>query len=163
MAQSPEDDRKRVRYVLDASAFLNSSFLPEGDLYVPPSVVSELRSEKRHMVPDDVRIVEPSAESRERVRKTAARTGDLLWLSGADLDVLALALDVGGVLVSDDFHVQNVAAWMGIAFEGITARIREKVVWRRVCPACGEAFPPGVRVCPRCGVRLTLRRTRCCL
>ncbi len=152
----------RSKYVLDAAAFLNSSFLPEGELYTTPSVLSELKSEKRFLVPEDINVREPRQEFVGRVRRLAAYTGDDYWLSEADVDILALALEIGGTLVTDDFHVQNVAAHAGVKFEGITAEIRERCIWRRVCPVCGKEYHPSKRVCPACGARLTLpRRTRC--
>ena len=58
--------------MLDAAAFLNSSFLPEGELYTTPSVLSELKSEKRFLVPEDINVREPGREFVERVRRLAA-------------------------------------------------------------------------------------------
>ncbi len=164
MGQSPEgEQRRRVKYVLDTSVFLHSSFLPEGDLYTTPSVIEELKSERKYLIREDLHIVDPSVASKRKVRETAQKTGDLYWLSETDVDVLALALDVGGVLVSDDFHVQNVAAWMRIPFEGVTTKIRERAVWRKRCPICGKEYPPDARICPRCGARLILlRKTHYC-
>ncbi len=152
----------RSRYVLDAAAFLNSSFLPEGALYTTPSVLSEIKSERRFLIPEDIRVEAPERAFVERIRRIAEHTGDDYWLSEADVDILALALQVGGTLITDDFHVQNVAAHAGIPFSGITAEIREKCVWRRVCPVCGREYHPKKKVCPVCGARLTPpRRIRC--
>jgi len=154
--QRSAEGKEKRSFVLDSAAFLNSSFLlPVGEAYAPPSVVAEIKSEKKHMINENIRVVQPSEESIKKVLSAAEETGDIEKLSKTDIDVLALALDVKGTIITDDFHVQNVAAFLGIPFKGITAEIREVYMWRRKCPVCGQLYPTKKTFCPKCGVKLT--------
>ena len=156
MEQQRREGKERRKVVLDSAAFLNSSFLPPlREAYAPPSVVAEIKSQKKHMIDENIRVVQPSEESIKKALSAAEETGDIEKLSKTDIDVLALALDVGGTIITDDFHVQNVAAFLGIPFKGITAEIREVYMWRRKCPVCGRLYPTKKTFCPKCGVKLT--------
>ena len=146
--------------VLDAAALLNSNFFAYENAIIPPSVATEIRSRSEVLEAlvsaGKVQIVEPSKDARKMVERTAERMGEANALSSADIDALALALQENAILVTDDFHVQNVAEELGIHYEGITEKIREKRKYVLKCVNCGKKYPPtykGKR-CRVCGGKL---------
>ncbi len=146
---------RKSKYVLDAGAFLN---LPSPPLpaVTAPSVIEEIKSvEKRALVEsligEELEVRAPSEKSRRKVLAAVRETGDRL--SETDVDILALALDTGGTLVTDDFGVQNVAAKLKIPFTGIE-KIKRVRKYRKRCPICGKEYPADMKTCPKCGARL---------
>lgn len=145
--------RQRSR-VLDATAFFLNIPL-EGELLTTPGVVGEvidLESKCRLevLLTAGLAIRTPAASSLHAVEIAAAETGDDLVLSPTDREVLALALETGSEVVTDDFAVQNVAAHLGIHVVSLQQRRARKRKWKFRCPACGKtAAGPGE--CPVCG------------
>ena len=74
---------------------------------------------KKAMPIFEARVESPSPQSRKAAEKGARETGDIRTLSTADLDVLAKALEYGGVLATDDYALQNVALQLGLKIEPI--------------------------------------------
>ncbi len=144
-------------YVLDASAFINgNASLLKG--YTTPEVLSELKSTEANaytwVIGERVKVEEPLPYFIKKVRRTLREIGETR-LSAADVSVLALALQKRLPLVTDDYHLQNVALYLGIPVYdtgfGLIKRI-VKYVWK--CEACGREYPPGTRVCKVCGGRV---------
>ena len=80
----------------------------------------------------------PAPDSLARAHELAAGTGDLAGLSPVDLDVLALALQLDAVMVTDDYRLQNCCAVAGLAHETVlTEGIREEWRWSLQCTGCG--------------------------
>jgi UPF0271 protein len=143
--------------VLDAGAFfLDISF--SGEIYSVPAVVDELRDLKAKcrfdlLSEQGLRVIEPGDQARAEVRTAAGRTGDLGVLSPADEDVLALALEIGGDVCTDDFAIQNVAKELGIGVQPIQQRRAVKVRWKYRCAGCGRySRAPGE--CTVCGAQI---------
>jgi UPF0271 protein len=88
-------------------------------------------------------------------------TGDSRRLSDTDKELLALALDLGYELMTDDYSIQNVARSMGIPVRGMDQKgIAEIFEWQAKCKGCGKLFPADVRVCDVCGSNTRTRRKR---
>ncbi|MHA1730524.1 MAG: NOB1 family endonuclease [Promethearchaeota archaeon] len=163
--------------VLDSSFFIEGRSPPAtGGALVSPLVLGELSSprltRRLEVLVDSgkVRVVEPSGAAVGRVKAAARETGDLPVLSDADVEVLALALDVvldpalgpaRVTLVTDDYAIQNVAAVLGVPFSPARKRpIQEVIGWEVYCPACRRVRPgksPG-DPCPVCNTALRRRR-----
>ncbi len=156
----------RVRRVLDTSALLTGRQFP-GELVTVPGVVRELR---RHgMTPaleavldTQVRIASPVKDAEDRVAAAAEGTGDTHRLSPTDRELLALALELGAILVTDDYSIQNLCRVLGLAYEGVMEPgIRETWAWTYRCTGCGRTWPEWHEECPTCGSPLkTARPTR---
>ena len=134
------------------AAAASSSFpqLPPGDLYAPPKIFEEARSIGPQLRSKQVQLKEPSAESVGKVHETAKKTGDTV--SQADCDAIALALDMGATLVTDDYASQNIASFLGVRFMPLSKPgITKRRIWRLKCPNCGEWLKGAT--CPICGVR----------
>ncbi|MDO5861408.1 MAG: nucleic acid-binding protein, partial [Thermoplasmata archaeon] len=130
--------------VLDTSALFTMDAPPDEDYVCPPGVIKEL---KRYDDPrldlwgDLLRISECSKESLAKVEEAAKRTGDDGRLSPVDRTVLALALDVNGTILSDDYSIQNVARVMGLEFRPVgTSGIKKVAKWNYRCLGCGKWY-----------------------
>lgn len=151
---------QKSKWVLDAGALINSNFFGFTNAIIPSSVADEVKSRadvlQTLLESGIVEIKTPSAESRKRVETVARRMGEINALSKADIEVLALALEENAILITDDFHIQNVAGELGIPYEAVTEKIREKRRWKLRCINCGKTYPPtykGKR-CKICGGKL---------
>ncbi|MCQ8894160.1 MAG: NOB1 family endonuclease [Methanolinea sp.] len=140
--------------VLDATAFFLDIPL-EGELYSTPAVVGELRDacsrcRLEALLATGLVVLAPEREYLQAVFDSAAASGDLSVLSPADCEVLALALQEGAGVVSDDFALQNVARHLGIVVYPLQQRRARKRQWKFRCPGCGKVVE-GPGVCPVCG------------
>lgn len=144
--------------VLDSSVLYYGKDLPTGlELAISPGVASEL---ERHGMGDRlalllatrVKILSPSKQSLARVLSQSEKSGDVRRLSSTDKEVLALALDLGFELMTDDYSIQNMAALLGIPCKGLDQKgIAQVVEWVYRCTGCGRASPPDVTECSVCG------------
>lgn len=151
--------------VLDASALLTGRQFP-GELATVPGVLLEVR---RHgltppleaVLETQVRVLSPTTASQKRIRDAAEKTGDVRRLSPTDLELLALALDQGATLVTDDYSIQNVCRTLGIPYEPVVMPgIREEWRWVYRCTGCGTTWPEWHDECPTCGSPLKTARPR---
>ncbi|WP_456366774.1 type II toxin-antitoxin system VapC family toxin [Thermococcus sp.] len=153
--------------VIDSAIFIQGVDV-EG--VTTPKVVEEVKDPESRLFLEGlisagkIRVLVPSRESVEAVKDAARKTGELGELSDADIEVLALAYELKGVLFTDDYNLQNIARTLGLEFKTLKRGIRRVIRWNYVCIGCGKRFkemPPG-GVCPDCGspVRLIPRRRR---
>lgn len=131
--------------VLDASSFIHgyNPSLEKGEHYTTSSIVEEVKS-KRDIIYIALKygklfIREPKRETVEVVRMVSIETGDNL--SQSDMEILALAIELGGVLYTDDYGIQNVARKLSIPFKPILSKgIRKEFKWRLVCRGCKRIY-----------------------
>jgi UPF0271 protein len=98
----------------------------------------------------------------DKVKASATLIGDAFFLSDADIQVLALALELKAdgyspLIVTDDYSIQNVANQMDIEFTSLaTFGIRFRLQWIRYCPACHKKYPADYksRKCEVCDTEL---------
>lgn len=157
--------------VLDASAFI-AGFDPLSFAevqYSVPEVGRELLSNSlprlRFTTAVDsgkLKVKVPSSQFLGRVKEASKRVGDVLFLSDADLQVLALSLELKAEgydpqIVTDDYSIQNVADQLEMEFASLmTYGIRYRLKWVIYCPACHRKYPSDYRlkVCEICGTKL---------
>lgn len=145
-------------YVLDSSAFI-TGYEPSGSTATVPSVRDELENSSQYrfdaMEGSGMRIEIPGEDSRERVRRAARESGDDTELSETDLYLVATALELDAVLVTDDYAMQNVAERLGVDVEEISQEgITEEREWLYQCQGCGRVYDEN-QVCPVCGSETT--------
>ena len=163
--------------VLDASALI-AGFDPlsvDDMQYSVPEVRRELVSNSLPWVRFNtaveggrLKVGVPTDRSLRRVREASKRVGDVLFLSDADMRVLALALELkddgyNPQIVTDDYSIQNVADQLGIGFAPLmTCGIRFRLQWIRYCPACYRKYPSDYRFksCEVCGTELRRKPLR---
>ncbi len=140
--------------VLDTSFFFGD-FPAEGEISTVPSVVGELKDIRAKGIFEKwsargLRVQSPTEESRKTVIAAARSTKDLPVISGTDCDLLALALDLGAELHTDDFAIQNVALVLGVKTVPILQRKARRVHWKYRCSGCGR-YAEQDGECPVCG------------
>lgn len=143
-----------MRAVLDSTVLFTDIAL-EGDIFVTSSVIDELhdiRSKSRleALLAQGLQVRDPGNEALVKVREAALRSGDLSVLSDPDIDILALALQEGCDIATDDFAIQNVAMVLGISVIPIQQRSAKPIRWRFRCTGCGRYYDR-VCECPVCG------------
>lgn len=154
--------------VLDTSALLAGRPLGPGeDTVVPAAVLDELKPGGRdrrhldHLLAAGARLVEADPAFRERVRKEAVAGGDAPRLSPIDVDVLAVALQTGGEIATDDYTVQNVARRLGVPTRGVDLKgIAKAFTFRPRCTGCRRFLDAPADECPICGSPVRTVRDR---
>lgn len=152
-------------YVLDSTAFYAGiPYQGNGRYYTTYLVLEEVKHHNvgSSLIHSRVQVTEPSPDSINKVKTTAAKTGDMGALSQTDISLLALGLDLmngaGEVnLVSDDFAVRNLAEVLSIPLAPTSMKGGEwkTMTWKIYCRGCGKTFTnPKLTVCPVCGTQL---------
>ena len=143
-------------YILDTCAFLTQNH-PEGEIATISEIESELnnRQSKQYftnMREIGLKIREPKVDSIDKIRINSKETGDLSVLSSIDVKILALAYEIHGIIVSDDFAIQNVALHMGLKFSSCSGNeIKGLRKWIYRCSACRAEALEKMDSCSVCG------------
>lgn len=156
-----------MRYVLDTTALFNAKDFPtDFEISVPQGVLDELVAwglgeRIRMLLGTRIKVESPSKAALEKIKAEAQKTGDLDRLSQTDIQVLALALEIGAPLISDDYSIQNVASSIGLKCMPMeTKGISRIYFWQYVCRGCGKEFERHRSECDICGKELVPRRYR---
>ena len=142
-------------YVLDTSAFIHQ-FETDESVATIPAVRDELDDAQAYrydaMEGAGMHIHIPDENTLQTVRKAATGTGDATVLSETDVRLLAAAVELDAVLVTDDYAMQNVAEALDLAVEVIAQEgIDERRDWVYQCQGCGREFDEHRDRCPICG------------
>ncbi len=148
------------KFVLDTSAVLSRRFnLSEGVFLISKGVIDEVAlgkiSRSLQMNLSSLEIYTPSPDSIMAVKAAAKLTGDIKSLSGTDIELIAISLETGAILVTDDFAIENVANQLGLDFAGADLKkITHRIKWGYRCTGCGKRFSNYMETCPVCGHQL---------
>jgi UPF0271 protein len=157
---------KKQVFIIDTSAILSGKpiHINEAALLTTPGVSKEFSPGGRDFhifeLLKEIGLVvhSPSKEAINCVKKTAQETGDDRRLSSADIEVIALAVDINknpdqeATILSDDYSIQNVASALQIKFLGFLQKgITKRFKWVSRCPGCGKQFNEIKKICPICG------------
>jgi len=154
--------------VLDTSALLAGRPLGPGeDTLVPEAVSAELRPggrDRRHLdllLAAGARLVEADPALRAKVRAEAQVGGEAGRLSAADVDVLAVALGVGGEVATDDYTVQNLARRLGVPVRAVAQQgIASEYRFVPRCTGCRRILEAPAEECPVCGSPVRMVKDR---
>lgn len=145
--------------VLDAGVFIHGygRELEFDEPVTTPAVIEELDSTQaqtvRQLIGPEVREPDPSIQ--QEIQQRADE--DEIHVSSTDTGVIALAQQLGAVLVTDDYSLQDLAQRMDVAVRGFGEEgITEPREYERYCPACGNVTDEDQ--CPRCGTGTTTRQ-----
>jgi len=146
-----------MKAVLDASVFF-SDIPIEGELFTTPSVCDELvdiraKGNFEKLCTAGLTVVSPAREGLMAVDRAAEKSRDSGVISGTDRDLLALAKELGAVLYTDDFAIQNVAGVLGVETHPILQRKARPVRWKYRCTGCGRYYSHDGD-CPVCGAAI---------
>ena len=115
-----------------------------------------------------LRVRTPRNSFLQEVNEASRKVGDVRYLSEADLQVLALALELKRAgfhpfIVTDDYSIQNVANQIGVNFTSlVTYGIKFRFNWILYCPACYRKYPSDYKFksCEVCGTKLKRKPLR---
>ncbi len=156
-----------MRLVLDATAIRSGMTISgQHEWFITPSVMDELKKGKTGkdlelLIDLSLKVACPTEESIEKVKRAAEVTGDISRLSNTDVDVLALALELGARILTDDYSIQNLARVLKIEYQpGTTTGIKEVFHWTYRCRGCGRTFDKEHENCPICGSDIRVVRKK---
>ena len=153
-------------FVVDSSAFyMGLPFQSSLKCYTTKAVYDEIEHIKKSYYglealidAGNLKIIEPEQIFLDKVICCANTTGDKSRLSLADMSVIALALQMNRILISDDYAVGNVAIHLNVRVKPIAFKgIKELRKWTTFCPACRKTYQPSLTVCRNCGGKLRRR------
>lgn len=154
--------------VLDTSAFI-MGFNPSksGEAYSVRAVEEELSAGTMPQLRfrmfserGELKVQAPSLRAEGMVEEASRKAGESGYLSRADREVLALALDLKldghePVIVSDDYAIQNLAEHLQIGHSSLANYgIVHRFDWIMYCPACYRRYRPPEKKCQVCGTEL---------
>jgi UPF0271 protein len=169
--------RKKKAIILDTSAFV-AGFDPlsiSEKQYTVPLVKDELSNNSMSWIRFKaavenglLKVKKPNKIFIKKVKKSATFLGDFFFLSNADIQVLALALQLKTQgyetsIATDDYSIQNVANQLGVKFVSLaTFGIRFRLKWVRYCPACHKKYSANYKSerCEVCGTELKRKKLR---
>lgn len=174
---TPADSQCRRVVVLDTSAFVAGydPFSMSEEQVTVPKVEEEIRRNsmikmrfETAIESGKVKVKTPTQEASNKAKASASKVGDSFKLSDADMQLLALALELKAEgytpqIVTDDYSIQNVATQMGIEFLALaTFGIKRLLEWIRYCPACHREYPANSKSkeCKVCGTELKRKPRR---
>jgi len=162
---------KRRVIVLDTSAFIagfDPLAVPEKQ-YTVPEVKKELIAGSMPWMRFNaaienrkLNIRNPKSSVLQEILEASRKVGDIRYLSEADLQILALALELKGrglspLIITDDYSIQNVANKIDVEFTSLlTFGIKFRFKWILYCPACYRKYPSDYKfkICEVCGTEL---------
>jgi UPF0271 protein len=175
--KSQARNQSRSVIVLDTSAFLAGfdPFSLSEEQVTVPKVEEEIR--RKSMIKmrfetaiesGKLKVKAPSQDFLNSAITSASKAGDSFKLSEADMQLLALSLEIKSEgytpkIVTDDYSIQNVATQMGIEFLALaTFGIKRLLEWIRYCPACHREYPANAKSkeCQVCGTELKRKPRR---
>ncbi|MDE1726307.1 MAG: nucleotide-binding protein [Thaumarchaeota archaeon] len=153
--------------ILDATSFYAGiPFLSQDINYTTPLVFEEVKHIKKDhgaitvlIESDRLKIIEPEKKFIEMTLEKSEETGDHHHLSKEDVSVIALGLQLGGELVTDDFAVSNVAKHLNLKVIPVMTKGANKVSWVYFCPGCKSNFSKD-SICPICGSKLMRKSSK---
>lgn len=136
--------------VLDASAFYagvpfaGRGSAPGASYVTTPDVYDEVSHIKRgHGALDALvasgrlSLARPAPVRVDEARRAAEATGDMPNLSGPDVSAIALCMQTGLGIVTDDYAVSNVVRSLDLGVTPVMTRgISAVVKWQYYCPGC---------------------------
>jgi UPF0271 protein len=153
------------RYALDAGAFYTGLVFRSSayQYWTTQAIFDEVKHIKRShgaiealLESNTLQILNSDRKNIDKVVAAARRTGDYQKLSEADISIIALALQLKIVLVTDDYAVANVATTLKVPVKSISSKgITHIRRWIAYCSACRKVFGPNAKECRQCGNRLS--------
>lgn len=162
-------DPQKKYLILDASAFIGLDFPKiqsmSGVTFLSPlSVKEELRDFRSRMNldvmihADKIRLQSPDLKNVKIIKNKLQTIDPNHKLSHTDIEVLTLAWEKKGTLISNDLAVQNAAVHFKIPIQVFSGKKIDRV--RRgylKCKGCNSVFHSSVQTCPNCGSDLKLQ------
>ena len=154
--------------ILDASAFYAGiPFASSEKCFTTQAVFDEIKHIKRGhnavgmlLETKRLEIIMPEVKYIEKVLLKAKDTGDFQNLSTGDISVIALCLQLGAEIITDDFAVSNLAKHLNLnVIPVMTKGITHVANWVYFCSGCQKTFEK-ISKCPLCGNKLSRKLSK---
>ena len=143
------------KYIIDTSAILSGKInISQPDYIYADSVIEEIKNGSLEKILDsaNIDIRHPDRKYVDMASEAAMKTGDYSVLSKTDIDVLALGIEYNGIIITDDYAIQNVAMYCGVEYAGSGIDpIKKNIVWKYRCTGCYRIYNKYIEICPVCG------------
>ncbi|MHA2223775.1 MAG: hypothetical protein ACXAC8_01005 [Candidatus Hodarchaeales archaeon] len=153
-------------FILDATAFIRLDFpvlqtIPNVIFYTTLNVQSELKDFRSRMNIDilaqsgKLRYDSPSPHLIQKLKAEIQKKDPMSPLSNVDIEILTLTRYLQGILLSNDFALQNAAIHLDIPIKIISGnKIASLRTWQLNCMSCGRIATMSAKTCSHCGGRL---------
>jgi len=157
---------KRETFILDSTAFIRLDFprlqtIEESTFLTTYSVKEELKDFRSRMNLDSMlhsnrlTLVSPDPNNIKAMTERLKRVDPIRKLSLTDIEILTLTLEENGVLITNDFAIQNAAHQFKIKTQVVSGK---KIKYTRKgmlkCTSCNKKFKLQTDSCPDCGGKL---------
>ena len=157
---------KRETFILDSTAFIRLDFpriqtIEESTFLTTYSVREELKDFRSRMNLDTMlhsnrlTLISPDPNNVKAMTERLKRVDPIRKLSLTDIEILTLTLEENGVLITNDFAIQNAAHQFKIKTQVVSGK---KIKYTRKsilkCTSCNKKFKLQTDSCPDCGGKL---------
>ena len=160
-------DKKNTVFIFDTSAIFSGKEINfyDYEIITTDGVSEEIKPggkdfQKFEMLKEiGLKILSPSKNSIEEIKKISKKTGDIERLSKTDIEILAVALDLKNknkdpIILSDDYSIQNISDNLDIKYENISQnKITKRFTWISKCMGCKKKYKEHINICPICGTK----------
>ncbi len=155
-----------LTYILDSTAFIRLDFpilqnMENSTFITTPSVKGELKDFRSRMNLDTmmhsnrISLISPDPKKTKAMIEKLKTIDPIRKLSHTDIDILTLAWEEKGILITNDLAIQNAALQFGIETKVISGK---KIQYTRKgilkCTSCNKTYKIMIDSCPRCGGNL---------
>ena len=157
---------KITTYILDATAFIRLDFpiiqaIEQATFLSTSSVKRELKDFRSRMNLETMQhtnklvLISPDPKNIKLMTERLRKIDPIGNLSSTDVEILTLAWEVNGVLITNDLAVQNAAKHFDIKTHVVSGK---KIKYTRKsimkCTSCNKRFKLRIDYCPECGGNL---------
>ena len=160
------NNNKIKTFILDSTAFIRLDFpriqtIEEATFLTTYSVKEELKDFRSRMNLDTMlhsnklTLISPDPNNIKAMTEKLKRVDPIRKLSLTDIEILTLALEENGILITNDFAIQNAAHQFKIktqVFSGKKIKYTRKGILK--CTSCNKKFKLETDSCPDCGGKL---------
>ena len=157
---------KITTYILDATAFIRLDFpiiqtIEQATFLSTSSVKRELKDFRSRMNLETMQhsnslaLISPDPKNIETMTEKLRKIDPIGSLSPTDVEILTLAWEVDGILITNDLAVQNAAKHFNIktyVVSGKKIRYTRKGIMK--CTSCNKTYKLRTDYCPECGGNL---------
>lgn len=168
-------------YIFDTNIFLTGIDFNviEGSIFTTPSIIDEIKDpryiEKNRNILNKInaaiemkklKVKLPEKKYLKKIQEISKKTGDFKALSKADLELIALTLELREklnervMIYSNDYSIENVCSELIIPYSSLYKEgIESTIIWEVYCPQCKVIHQAEElnQICEICGSKLKRR------
>ncbi|MHA1335260.1 MAG: NOB1 family endonuclease [Promethearchaeota archaeon] len=169
----------------DAILFIDTNILLRGfnilvlkskKIFITPKIIKEIKQNNRNINVlnqleaaingGNLTVQKPEEKYIRKIIDESKKTGDYKALSEADIELLALSLEVKEsqneniLIITDDYSMQNICKALNLNYKNYLQKgIKKKISWEIYCPICKKIFEPTYlnEMCDNCDIKLKRR------